>query len=119
MSTAAQVRQRVGEELALITVGGTLKSQDDTRITAAYNEQYERLKKEGIAVWASSADVPTQIVPYFSLMIEEKLLTAYSVPDSRYVRIKKDAGDNGVTAMAAISRLIQPDYITSGDAEDF
>ena len=119
MATVAELRQRVGEELALITIGGTLKSQDNTRITDAYDEIYARLKKEGLAFWITTGPVPDQFVPYVALMMEENLLTAYSVPDARYKRIKADAGDDGKKAMMAITRLSLSDYASTDDAEDF
>lgn len=119
MASVAEIRQRVGEELSLVVIGGTLRSQDDTRIASAYNEVYERLKKHGLATWASTGTIPTELVPYLCLMIEERLLTTYSVPEARYNRIKIDAGQDGDTAMLKISELVAPDYLTTESAEDY
>lgn len=119
MATKAQIRQRVGEELALVAIGQTLQSQHQTRIDAAYDEVYERLKKQGLAVWASTASVPTQLVPYVALMVEEKLLHAYSVPEQRFTRIKYDAGDDGKKAMLAIAGLVAGDYTSTDEPQDF
>ena len=119
MATTAQVLQRVGEEMGIIRVGGTLRAEDNTRITAAYNEVYERLKKEGLATWASTGDVPTQLVPYFCEMVEEKLLKAYPVSNDRYTRIKMEAGENGAKSILSISGLVNDDFTTTSDGDDF
>lgn len=119
MATKAQIRQRVGEDLSLVPVGQTLESQDQARIDATFDEVYERLKEKGLATWASTADVPTKLVPYFVLLMEEKLLTSYSVPESRYVRIKSDAGLDGALAMAQLAELAVPDYDSTANEVDF
>lgn len=117
MSTKAEMVQRVGEDLALVPIGQTLEPQDDARITATFSEVYEKLKEKGLATFASTADVPTKLVPYFALLMEEKLLTSYSVPDTRYQRIKQDAGPDGKTALASIAELAIPEYdSTDSDA---
>lgn len=110
MATKAEMRQRVGEDLSIVPIGDTLQNQDQTRIDAAFEEVYERLKEKGLATWASTAEVPTKLVPYFSLMMQEKLLTSYSVPDSRYQRVMAAAGPDGMMAMAKIAELGLPEY---------
>ena len=105
MTTKAEMLQRVGEELGLVPVGQSIEAQDVIRIGAAYDEVYERLKDKGLATWAFSADVPTALTPYMALIMEEKLLTAYSLSDARYQRIKLDAGENGDKAMKDFARV--------------
>lgn len=119
MASKAQIRQRVGEDLGLVPIGQTLENQDQSRIDMTFNEVYNRLKEKGLATWASTADVPTEIVPYYVLMMEEKLLTSYSVPESRFLRIKNDAGDDGDKALNNISELITPEYESTDEVEDF
>lgn len=119
MATSVDVRQRVGEELALIEIGGTLQSQDQTRIDATYDEIYDRLVKDGIAVWESAGTIPDAVVPYLALMIEEKLLNAYSISEKRYQRIKIDAGQDGSRALAKIISYIMPGYYTNEEPTDF
>jgi len=119
MASKAELRQRVGEDLSLVPVGQDLESQDQLRIDATIDEVYEFLKEKGIATWSSTADIPTKFVPYFALMVEEKLLTSYSVPDSRYQRIKQDAGPDGRTAFAKLSELAVPSYESLEDETDF
>lgn len=119
MASKAEIRQRVGEDLSLVMIGGTLESQDSTRIDATYAEVYERLKEEGLATWASTAEVPDAIVPYYILMMEEKLLVTYSVPEARYQRIMNGAGPDGEMAKLKLARLITPDYQDTVDAAGF
>jgi len=119
MATKAEMRQRVAEELSLTPVGEAIASQDATRIDATYSEVYERLKEEGLAYWASSAGVPTKVVPYYALMMEEKLARAYGTSDARYQRILSLAGQDGDAAMMKIARLLRPDYQSTDDVQDY
>lgn len=117
--TIEEMVQRVGEELSLVPVGQSLENHDSSRITATYNETYQRIKKAGYATWSSTGDIPDAAVPYVALMMEEKLLTAYSVPESRYARIKQDAGLNGETALVNLADAILNDYESVDDETDF
>lgn len=119
MSTKAEIRQRVGEDLSLVPIGQDLEAQDQIRIDATFDEVYAKLKEKGLAAWASDADVPTKVVPYFALMMEEKLLTSYSVPDSRYQRIQADAGPDGEIALAKLAELVVPEYDDTAYEGDF
>ncbi len=119
MASKAEIRQRVGEDLGLVPIGQALESQDQSRIDATYDELYARLEEEGLAAWASDGDVPARLVPYVCLLMSEKLLTSYSVPESRNVRIKTDAGADGMVAFAKLSRLIIQNYASLEDNADY
>lgn len=119
MATKEEVRQRVGENLGIVPVGQDLENQDKNRIDMTFDEVYERLKEKGLATWASTAEVPTKLVPYFALMMEEKLLISYSVPDSRTVRIKSDAGPDGEEAMNKLAELAIPEYESTEGPQGF
>lgn len=119
MATKAEIRQRVGEDLGLIPVGQTLESQDQNRIDATYTEMYERLKEKGIATWPSAGPVPAKLVPSFCLLMCYHLLTSFSVPDSRYVRITQDAGPDGSLALNALASFALPEYESHNDMADF
>jgi len=43
MSTKAEIRQRVAEELYIIPIGQAPEAQDQARIDATFDETYERL----------------------------------------------------------------------------
>ena len=119
MTTKADLIQRVGEDLALVPVGQALESQDEARISATYTETYKRLKEKGLATWAFTADIPDELTPYVGLMMSEKLLTSYSVPEARFVRIKTDAGAGGNVALADLSELVTPEYESIDDEVGF
>lgn len=105
MTTKAQIRQQVGEDLALVSIGQALENQDQERIDASYQHAYEILKERGLATWAYSGEVPEKIAPYFVLLICYLLLISYSVPESRYLRIRTEAGEGGETAVQKIASL--------------
>lgn len=119
MATKAEIRQMVGEDLALVPIGQDLDSEHQVRIDRAFDQVYQILKTRGLASWSSTADVPEMLVPYVALIIEEKLLTAYSVPESRYQRIKRDAGEDGMLAMNKIAFLTTPEYESVEDEMNF
>lgn len=119
MATKAEIRQRVGEDLGLVPIGQSLESQDQARIDATYGEVYERLKEKGLAAWAFASDVPTKLVPDFCLLIEERLLISYSVPDSRYMRISTDAGPGGQLALARFAGLAIQEYESVDGPADY
>lgn len=119
MATKQAIIQRVGEELALVPVGQDLEAQDQARIEIAFDEVYARLKNKGFATWASTSEVPEDVVQYYALMMAEKLLTVYSVPDTRYQRIKADAGPDGKTAELMLADLTTPEYESIEEAKDY
>lgn len=117
--TIQQMVQRVGEELSLVPIGQDLESQDNSRILAAYSEVYQRLKTAGKVFWASTADIPTAAVPYVALLVAEKLLNTYSVPESRYQRIMLGAGENGVKAAKDLVEAMLEPYESTEEETDF
>lgn len=119
MATKAQVRQRVAEDLGLVAMGEGIQSQDQVRIDASYSEVYELLKEENLATWASTADVPNKVFPYYALMMEEKLARSYALSDARYGRILAMAGQDGDLAKAKIARLVTPEYQSTDCNEDY
>jgi len=110
MATKAEVRQQVGEDLGLVPIGQNLESQDQLRIDATYAQVYGRLKEQGLAAWPILGPIPDQLVPAFCLLMEQKLLTSYSVPDNRYIRINTDAGQDGVEAIKQLAALVIQEY---------
>lgn len=119
MKSKDAIIQSVGEDLALVPVGQDIEDQDKTRIQATYEQCYDRLKEEGVATWAAESDVPDRVVPFLTVMICERLLTTYSVPEARYIRIKNDAGQDGENAIRLIREVVLPDYDSTTDATDY
>lgn len=119
MATKEELIQRVGEELALVPVGQALEDTDVLRIQSTYTEVYKRVEAKGYATWRFDGEIPDKVMPYLSLLVEEKLLTAYSVPDNRYQRIKQDAGPNGTLALNDLAEITQPEYDSVEGATDY
>lgn len=119
MPTKEQLIQRVGEDLALVPIGQDLEQHDILRIEATYNEVYQRVKDNGYATWLVGGTIPDAVMPYVALMMEEKLLTSYSVPDNRYQRIKTDAGPDGEEALKCLADMVTNDYESTSDAMDY
>lgn len=119
MSTKAEVRQQVGEDLGLVPIGQDLENQDQTRIDAAYTQTFERLKEKGLAAWPSAGPVPDRLVPYLCLLMEQRLLVSYSVPESRYIRINAEAGPDGDQAMKKIAELTVQEYTSLDGPADY
>lgn len=120
MATAAEIRNRAGNDLGLLRLNQSLQAQDSTRITSAYAEVYAALKKEGLATWAYAGAVPDELVPHVVAMVANNCLNTYGVSADRYTRIKAAAGTkDDEIARAAIRRLATPDYSSQDDATDY
>ncbi len=115
MATADEVRDRAASDLGLLRLGQALQAQDSTRIEAGYAEIYARLKKDGLATWASDADVPDELVQFVVSLVAENCLGTYGVSKDRFERIKLAA----VTALKDIRRYITPDYVSQDEPVGF
>lgn len=119
MTSKAQTIQNVAEDLGLTPIGQAAEAQDVMRIGTAFDRCYAILKQKGMAVWAAADDVPDQIAQPFELMISESLLISYSVPESRFARIKASAGDGGSTALRMIAKAGLPSYVSTTEPSDY
>lgn len=119
MTTVAELIQQVGEDLALVAIGQGLDNQDKVRIEDTYRFVYNRLKQLGIVTWAFSGSIPEEAVPYIAILVEEKLLVAYSVPDERYLRIKAEAGPDGKEAVKNLAVVVSATSDDYAEATDY
>lgn len=115
MATKAEIRDRAASELGILRLGQSLQAQDDSRITAGYEEVYAFLVKEGLATWAATGDVPDSVTPYVVALTAKNCLGTYGVSELRYGRIVADA----VTAMREIRAIISPDYVSQDEPKDY
>ncbi len=104
MASKQAIRDRAASDLGRLRLGQQLQYQDQVRIESAYDEVYEDLKDEGLAIWASTADAPTRLVPHLVALVAENCLDTYGVPNDRYQRIKLAAQQ----AKPEIRRLVIP-----------
>jgi hypothetical protein len=119
MATKAQVRDRAANDLGLLRLNQSLQAQDATRIESAYTEVYAQLKAEGMALWSSTADIPSAVVPYIVALMADNCLGTYGVSPERYQRIKLAAGDDGEIAKRAIRKYLSPDYPSMDNPTDY
>ena len=119
MPSKEEIIQRVGEDLYLVPIAQPLEDHDKLRIEQSYNEAYALVKSKELDTWGIDSDVPDLAAPYFCLIIEEKLLTVYSVPDARYARIKTDAGQDGELALRKLAEATLTSYESINDDVDF
>lgn len=115
MATQAETRDLAGNELGMLRLGQSLQAQDATRIETARTQVYAQLKKDGHAIWASTAAIPDELVPHVVALIAENCLGTYGVSTERYQRIKSSA----VVARREIPKLTAPDYVSQDSATDY
>lgn len=119
MASKAETVLRAASDLGLLRLGQALQSQDDTRISSGYDEVYEDLKDEGLAIWASDAEVPTKLVPHVIALVALNCTETYSISEARYKRIVFKTGTDGELSRKAIRKLITPEYESLTEPTDF
>ena len=119
MATKAEVRNQALNLLGVLMIGQSAQSQDATEIETAYEEIYADLKTEGLATWASTAEIPDKLVYHVVSLVALSRSETYGVSDSRYQRILNRAGVNGITAKREIRKLTNPDYESMTEATDY
>lgn len=115
MATKAQIRDRAAHDLGILELNQSLQSQDDTRISSAYDEVYAALKRKGLATWSSNGTVPNELTPYVAALVAENCLSTYSVSQERFARVKEQARIAGVK----IPELTANYYNDYSDAVDY
>jgi len=119
MATKAETRDRVGTDLGILTLGQQLQFKDQTRIESGYDEIYEDLKDEGLAVWSSTGSVPTKLVPHVVALVALNCAGSFSVSQERLARILLVAGQDGELAKRNIRRLVADDWESLEEVVDF
>lgn len=119
MATASEIRDRAANDLGMLRLGQSLQAQDSTRITDAYTEVYAKLRKNGLATWASTAEVPDEVVPHVVAMVARNCLNTYSCSQERYQRIMIAAGAEDKTALREIRCLVNPDHPSMSEPDNF
>ena len=118
--TKAEIRNRAASDyLGILRLGQSLQPQDDDRISDAYDEIYEQLKKDGLAFWASTASVPAQYVPHVVALVAQQCQGTYGISQLRQQLLFAAAGDNGERAKKEIRKLGSQDFPSQEEAVDF
>jgi len=114
-STKAEMRDMAGEELGVKRLHQPMQSQDAARITKSFDQVYAQLKKDGLAIWASTGSAPDEVVPHIVFLIAEGCLGVYGVSNERYNRIVMGANK----ARREIPKMVKPDYESQDNATDY
>ena len=115
MATKAEIRDRAANKMGILPRNQQLKSEDDVRMSAAVDEVYAQLKKDGKATWASTGTTPDELTPHVIALVAENAMGDFSIPSERYARIKQDAA----IARRDIAKFTVSDYSPPNDVEDF
>lgn len=115
MATKNEIRDRAAQELGILQIGQSLQSQDDTRVSDGYDEVYAQLRKDGLAVWASTGTTPDELTPHVAALVADNCLGSYGVSPARYERVKLAA----LNGKREIRKYATQDYISQDDATDF
>lgn len=111
MATKAEIRKRAAYKLGILTIGQSLASQHQARIDEAYDEVYAQLKEDGLAVWASTAEVPGKLVRHVAALMAENCYDEYGVSEARASRIIAAA----TVARVKIQELVAEDYASQDE----
>lgn len=115
MATVAETKQRAGEFLGVVGVGGTLSAPADARLQQAYDEEYADLKDDGLAIWASTGTVPNDVMPHLAALMAYNAADSFGVSGERFNRIvvRRNA------APAKIRSAVTPAYESFDDPKDY
>lgn len=115
MATVEEVRHKAGRLLGVVRFGQALKSEDDLLLTESYAQVYDALKDEGIAIWASTSDVPDRVAMHMAALMAFNVCDDKGVSPSRYNRILSRRN----VAMPEIRRLTQPQHESLDNPVDY
>jgi hypothetical protein len=119
MATKAATINRAAQFLGVLPLGQALPAHHDLRITQAFDEVYAQLKKDGLAVWASTDEVPAEIVRPVAALMADNCLDTYKVSADLFNRIKDACGPNGETARYVIRSYVTPAYVSTENPTDY
>lgn len=119
MATKAEVRNQALQMLGVLRIGQSPQDQDKTQIETAYDEVYLDLKKEGLATWAATGDVPDEITPYMAGLVALSRNATYAISTERYQRIVNLVGVDGERGKREIRRLATPKFESLEEPTDY
>lgn len=119
MTTRAESVQLAAEFMRVVPVGQALRSEHDARLKNAYDWVYNRLENLGLAGWASTGSMPTEITPYFVGLMALNASNYFGVSADIYQKILLVAGANGVNGEKEIRLLIKPSYESIDQPTDY
>ena len=109
MAVKADIRNKALDKHGLIASGQTADSNHQADLDAAYDEVYEELRTEGLAVWPSTGTINDELVNPLVALVASKRLDEYGVPDRAYQSIASQAAN----AIPQIRRILARPYTGS------
>lgn len=87
MATKAKVKQEAAELLGITSVGGDYSGTKAAKVEEYYQEVYDQLKADELAIFPSTGPVPNKIKPHVAAMIAMLGTDTFGVSGERYNRI--------------------------------
>lgn len=120
MATRAEIRARALQVLGVVRIGQSAKAEDDTEIGTAYDELYEKLKKEGLATWVLTGNVPLELAPHVVRLVAlSRTDGTYPISNDRLQRLVLQTGQNGELSLREIRRLTTTKHESLEEPRDF
>lgn len=119
MTTKAEVRNQSLQMLGVLRIGQSPQDQDKTEIETAYDQVYLDLKKEGLATWAATGEVPGEIAPYMAGLVALSRNVTYPISTERNQRIVNLVGVDGERGKREIRKLTTPKYESLEEPTDY
>jgi len=119
MASKAEAKQLAAELLRIVPINQTMQSHHSTRMGEAYDEVYAQLQVKGLAIWASSAEMPDEITPHFVMLMAYNKKDLVGTSESQYQRIMIEAGVDGEKSIGNIRNLINPAFVTEEFETDY
>ena len=117
--TKAQIVDRAAQECGKLRLGQSLQTQDQTRFEAAYDEVYGELENEGLAVWLSTASVPTKLAKLMVFLVAHNVSGTYGISGARFERIVLITGAEDEKAYRQMKKIITPPHSSEDENVDY
>lgn len=115
MATVAETKHKAGRLLACVRAGQSLRPEDDTLLQEAYLQVYGDLKTSGDATWASTAELPNEVMPHVAAWMAFLLIPDKGIAGERKALILDLYG----IAKPEIKRLVTPAHETVEEPTDY
>ena len=115
MATVAETKHKAGRMLGIARFGQSLKSEHDLLLQESYEQIYDDLDEEGLAIWASTGEVPERVVKHVAALIAFDVADDLGVAGDRYTRILAKRN----VAMPEIRRLTTPAHESVEEETDY
>lgn len=104
--TRAEIANRALRRCGILPFGQATDSNRTNAALQAYDEVYAYLDELGVVDWGSTASIPNEYSFWIVALTAYNLCDDIAVPDSRYMRISRDA----TVAEANIRRVYSGAY---------